>query len=328
MNPKPAERKLLYGIGAVAKMTRLSDHTIRVWERRYGAVVAERSSNGRRVYSAADVEKLGLLKALTDQGVSISRIAGDSVEELRRRAESMGDLASRQMPESLRVAVLGDFLPGKLIAHDRAIEPIELVVSDGNSDRFMADLRRVEVDVVVYEAAILDSETLERMQQFISRSGATTGVLVYTFGRSQDISLASSSNIVVLRAPVGVDELRAGVLRAVSPGSIATSGRPSAKGPAPLPTPESGASIAPRRFNQQQLANLSMAQSAVECECPQHLAQLVTDLSAFEIYSAKCANRDDDDAALHRYLHQTTAEARALIEAALLRVAEAEGLNY
>jgi hypothetical protein len=71
-----------------------------------------------------------------------------------------------------------------------------------------------------------------------------------------------------------------------------------------------------------------MAQSAVECECPQHLAQLVTDLSAFEIYSAKCANRDDDDAALHRYLHQTTAQARALIEAALLQVAEAEGLSY
>ena len=92
--------------------------------------------------------------------------------------------------------------------------------------------------------------------------------------------------------------------------------------------PVAAAAVAPRRFNQQQLANLSMVQSAVECECPQHLAQLVSDLSAFEIYSAKCANRDDDDAALHRYLHETTAEARAMIEAALLRVAEAEGLSY
>ena len=49
---------------------------------------------------------------------------------------------------------------------------------------------------------------------------------------------------------------------------------------------------------------------------------------AFEIYSSQCANRDDEDAALHRYLHQTTAQARSLIEIALERVAEAEGIDY
>ncbi len=58
-----------YGIGAVAKLTGLSDHTIRVWERRYEAVVAGRSDSGRRVYRTADVEKLRLLKLLTDKGV-------------------------------------------------------------------------------------------------------------------------------------------------------------------------------------------------------------------------------------------------------------------
>ena len=48
----------------------------------------------------------------------------------------------------------------------------------------------------------------------------------------------------------------------------------------------------------------------------------------FEIYSAQCENRDDDDAALHRYLHQVTAQARSLIEEALERVAAAEGIEY
>ena len=56
-----------YGIGAVARLTGLSDHTIRVWERRYGAVVAARSASGRRLYVPADVEKLRLLKLLTDR---------------------------------------------------------------------------------------------------------------------------------------------------------------------------------------------------------------------------------------------------------------------
>jgi hypothetical protein len=56
-----------YGIGAVAKLTGLTDHAIRVWERRYSAVVARRAANGRRVYGPADVEKLRLLKSLTDR---------------------------------------------------------------------------------------------------------------------------------------------------------------------------------------------------------------------------------------------------------------------
>ena len=86
--------------------------------------------------------------------------------------------------------------------------------------------------------------------------------------------------------------------------------------------------VAPRRFNAQQLANLARITSSIVCECPQHLAQLVTDLSAFEIYSANCVSRGDDDEALHRYLHKTTAAARAMIEAALERVAKAENLSY
>ena len=69
-----------YGIGAVAKLTGLTVHTIRVWERRYQAVVADRAPNGRRVYTAADIEKLRLLKTLTDQGLSISAIAGQDIK--------------------------------------------------------------------------------------------------------------------------------------------------------------------------------------------------------------------------------------------------------
>jgi hypothetical protein len=86
--------------------------------------------------------------------------------------------------------------------------------------------------------------------------------------------------------------------------------------------------VATRRFSPQQLANLASVPNDVECECPKHLAQLVSDLSAFEIYSDRCANRDDEDAAMHRYLHRMTAEARALVEMALDKLAEAEGLSY
>ena len=48
-----------HGIGAVARLTGLSDHTIRAWERRYGAVVARRAANGRRVYTEGDIAHSG-----------------------------------------------------------------------------------------------------------------------------------------------------------------------------------------------------------------------------------------------------------------------------
>ena len=82
--------------------------------------------------------------------------------------------------------------------------------------------------------------------------------------------------------------------------------------------------IPPRRFTASQLVKLSKISTAIDCECPSQLAALVNELSAFEVYSANCANRNEEDERLHRYLHRTTAEARAVIERALQRVVEIE----
>ncbi|MEL7186603.1 MAG: MerR family transcriptional regulator [Pseudomonadota bacterium] len=317
----------LYGIGAVAKLTGLTDHTIRVWERRYDAVVAQRASNGRRVYNPVDVEKLGLLKRLTDQGLSISQIASESVEALRERAESMGEIASVPVPDHVAVAMLGDFLPNQFSTHGRGTAPIEIVISDNSHDRFMADLSRQKVDVVILESPVLDSEVCDRVLQYMQQSGAPRGVVVYSFGRARDVDIARNSRIVTLRSPVDVDEVCAAVLRAFTPTSATRPKEPSVP-EASVPDWEFGGPIAPRRFNNSQLTRLARVSTAIDCECPHHLAQLVADLTAFEVYSAQCSSRNDEDAALHRYLHQTTAQARALIEVALQRVADAEGIEY
>lgn len=316
-----------YGIGAVAKLTGLTDHTIRVWERRYGAVVAERAPNGRRVYRTADVEKLGFLKRLTDQGFSIGQIAGSNIEQLREQLQSVSELSSIDVPAQIDLAVLGDCLPAQLNAHDRDLSPINVRVVDSNRDRFSADLANQSADVVVLESPILDAATTTQLTDYMTLCGAGRGIIIYSFGRMRDLELARGSNIVVLRGPVDVEQVHAAVIRSFT--------RPFVEAARPEKPPRkdvekwhfSGA-ITPRLFNQQQLATLANTSTGIECECPRHLAQLVSDLSAFEIYSANCASRDDDDAALHRYLHQTTAEARALIEVALEKVADAEGLSY
>jgi DNA-binding transcriptional MerR regulator len=316
----------LYGIGAVARLTGLTDHTIRVWERRYAAVVAARSASGRRQYTEADVQKLGLLKVLTDRGISISGVADDSIDELRQRVDSLRDLATGADATTVRVAVLGDFLPRQLLEQKGGTAPLEILVSDSSRERFAADLRQQSIDVVVLERPVLDAETLAEMQRHLSDSGSAQGVIVYSFGRTRDVEAATNEGIIALRAPIGRDELCDALARSAQPGNrVPRDSGPTCDSPGAW---EFEGPVAARRFSPQQLANLAAARNDIECECPKHLAQLVSDLSAFEVYSDRCANRDDEDAALHRYLHRTTAAARALVETALQKVADAEGLSY
>lgn len=72
-----------YPIGAVARKTGLSVHTLRAWERRYSVVEPQRSGGGTRLYSTGDIARLRLLKRAIDLGHSIGQIASLDMEELR-----------------------------------------------------------------------------------------------------------------------------------------------------------------------------------------------------------------------------------------------------
>ena len=72
----------MYSIKAITSLTGLTPETLRAWERRYDCVSPNRSTNGRRTYSQADLEKLKLLVNLTRQGHAIGKIANLNPEEL------------------------------------------------------------------------------------------------------------------------------------------------------------------------------------------------------------------------------------------------------
>ena len=92
-------------------------------------------------------------------------------------------------------------------------------------------------------------------------------------------------------------------------------------------TLSAGASALPtRRFDDAALTAFAGFSSSVACECPSHVAELLMQIASFESYSASCANRSLADAELHRYLQRVAGTARLLFEAALERVAAAEGL--
>ena len=73
-----------YSIQVVSNITGIGVHTLRAWEKRYKAVVPERSENGRRMYKDSDVEKLKLLAELCSIGNQIGTIANLSIEELKK----------------------------------------------------------------------------------------------------------------------------------------------------------------------------------------------------------------------------------------------------
>jgi DNA-binding transcriptional MerR regulator/methylmalonyl-CoA mutase cobalamin-binding subunit len=68
----------------VVRRTGLSPHVIRIWEKRYGAVVPSRTSTRRRLYTDADIHRLLLLRQATLAGHSIGQIAQLPTAQLRQ----------------------------------------------------------------------------------------------------------------------------------------------------------------------------------------------------------------------------------------------------
>ena len=98
-SPEPSSDDPATGhqIAVVAARTGLSRDVLRVWERRYGAVVPMRTPGGQRLYSDEDVHRFRLLAAVTRHGRSISAVAQLGTGELARMA--VDDQAALPQPD-------------------------------------------------------------------------------------------------------------------------------------------------------------------------------------------------------------------------------------
>lgn len=305
-----------YGIKAVARLTGLPAHTLRLWEERYGALEVRRSAGGHRVYTSANLERLTRLKRLTDQGHRISELAALSDAALERRltADAVRP-ATRRAPAC--VAVFGDTLPDACRAAGLGAV---LQISDHEWTRFAQACIAGQPDAVLMEFPDLTPAVVRRVRRLRERCPQARCAASFYFARRADITALHDADVQTLQAPVTAADLWWLVQQTRKPQADP---RPVA---APInPAPQMPA---PRRFSAGQLARLAGHSSAVACECPAHLVQLVQSLNAFESYSANCENTSPEDAALHAVLHRETARARSIMEAALARLAEAEGIDY
>lgn len=315
-----------YGINAAARLCGVSQQRLRTWENRYQIVQAERGSNGRRLYSEEDMEKLLLIKQLLVAGDVIGEVATLSTSDLKKRLQKQSRHADVELSDTqkqgYRVAVLGDFIPARLEVLQRWPVEMEFVTKCSSIAKFAADIKQLKPDTLIIEMPILDPQSRDMVLSFMDQSGADRTVVVFGFGRAADVQLLQARGVKVLRAPADNNE----IFVAVHSYSIGHRQQEQTKGTASKPAEQISQNIPSRRFGATELARLATASSDLQCECPHHLVDIVQSLSAFEAYSAACENRNESDAQLHAELHAITAQARSVMEGALEKVAREEGL--
>jgi hypothetical protein len=197
-------------------------------------------------------------------------------------------------PARPKVALLGLGLPRRLGA--RALQRVgnwsDLGAAEAALRLDAAASEPLQADLLVAEMATLQADSVQRLLAVMQRLGVRRSLVVYGFGAEAAAQRLRDAGCMLHRAPLADAALRALVDQAL----------------AGLVGPAAG-------------------MRGIACECPRHVAELVTLLGNFETYSAECVAIHPADAALHAHLQQVAASARAMFEAASLLLAEAEAIT-
>jgi MerR family transcriptional regulator, light-induced transcriptional regulator len=303
--------------GAVARMVRMPVATLRIWERRYNVSRPALTPSGQRLYSAAEVRRLGLMKQLTELGHAIGNLAALDWAQLQAVANTHASTVAgprTTAPERpWRLAVVGAALGRRLqrasvrLALGRSMEVSGVYAT---VQQAAAALRHSPFDALLVHDA--RPHTLVRPHNLRDMPLA----VLYRFAAEPVCERLAADNVALLREPQG-DTALGQWLRSVCARATATARV------APMPGDEA---VRPRRWDDAQLTDFAGLSSTIACECPHHVAELLMQLSHFEAYSAECADSSQADAQLHAFLRGVASTSRALFEDALERVAVHEGL--
>jgi DNA-binding transcriptional MerR regulator len=314
-------------------MLRMPVATLRVWERRYGLTQPALSPGGQRLYSADDVRRLALLKQLTDLGHAIGSLAPLDMPQLQRVAATHAQaLAATQkgthaeaarLPavRAWRLAVIGAALGTRLrrpALLRRLGRPVTLLGPFEDAVQAAAALQAPDVDAVLVHEPHLQADWLAAIDAVAPALAEVPKAVLYGFAAAPVCEALATAGTALLREPQP-DAVLAQWLHALSMSTTAP--QPAAGSDALATEP-----VPPRRWDDAALADFAGLSTTIACECPHHVAELLLQLSHFEVYSAECENRSPADAALHAYLRQVAAASRARFEEALEHVAMHEGL--
>lgn len=208
----------------------------------------------------------------------------------------------------LRAAFLGSQFVGQLSR--RTLEGVEVVWLGVSAEHFALEVPRLDPTVVVLDLAELAGGADEQVRALIATCHAELTIVTYSFARRQLIRSLQTQNqsVRVLQSPITLELLQAHLAPFIIRQVLETGRKES------FPMENRPA---PPKFNREQLGTLMEVTSEIVCECPNHLAQIVERLQAFELYSKDCENRNEQDRAIHAMLYRVSAGARLEMEKAL-----------
>lgn len=327
--PKPLSGTTGHRIGAVSALSGVPVPTLRVWEIRYGTFSPRMSGGGQRSYGDDDVLRATLLKRLTEQGHAISSIANHDAAKLNALLQQQSvalqntsgwrDAAKSTEAQNVRAAVVGLGLAARLASKKFkdvfSSTTLQVTGIFSDLDDALAAPRTTPPQFLLMQVNSLHALVQVDLHRFIAKSNIPQVIVLYRFGQEQVVESMKRAGMVVRREPVSDYELT----DLISASLIMDA--PRAMGQAGL-----GATIPPRKYDDATLARMAAISTNVLCECPRHVAEIISQLVSFEQYSQECLNKSSEDAHLHAYLHSVSGSARALFEHALQMVAEHEGL--
>ena len=136
-----------HSIAVVSRRTGITQLVLRAWERRYAAVTPSRTPTGRRKYNDYDVQKLTMLKYLTDAGHRIGDVAHLGLSELEGLYKDIQPTAGSPMvpaEDSGQPAAPSELLQEALVAVENLdARDLEAVLNKALVDLSKPELRRL-----------------------------------------------------------------------------------------------------------------------------------------------------------------------------------------
>ena len=305
LQPRP-----LYGIGTVARLTGVKPDTLRIWERRDQLGASHKSSSGRRQYTQTDLEHLQLVSALVSSGARIGEIAASERRTLEMLLRARNGSAEDGIPEPKpRIVFVGEALCDWLEEHQGCLVNVDALLAPCP----VADLEEglfegVEAaDGLVIESGALNGPRVEAISSLAERLGTRSVLALHQCSSERWRDEMTQRGYTEAEFPPDPAFLAFHLSRTVAE-------KAANAGSGNLGDLVHGK---PRLFSEQEISDARKIDSALECECPRHITDLVRALATFEEYSASCSVENWQDASVHACVYAYTGQARWLMEKAL-----------
>jgi DNA-binding transcriptional MerR regulator len=315
---------LFYRIGAVSKLANVPVTTLRIWETRYRAFTPTKTLGQHRLYGQDDVLRATLLKQLSEQGHAVSGIALlDSTQLRLLHTQGLSTSALQRVitqARPLSACVVGTGFAQRL---GSTRHKLGLFAEHSERAKVFSDLtaaraatERTPTDLLLIRLNTIQDSTVSELLEFVRRCRATHTLLLYVYGASSNLQTLSNAGITVRKDSISDAELSEWVRNASLEQALRGAGATLA-----------GRKATPKKYSDETLSRVANISTAVLCECPRHVAELLAQLSSFEQYSQECLNKNSADQQLHEHLAEVSGQARALFEHALELIAAHEGIT-